>query len=371
MKKILFIILWLSQAIYASDQIQVSILTCSPGQNVYSLFGHTSIRVKNRQNNTDEVYNFGMFNFNTPNFEYKYLKGKLEYYLAIQKTESFIENYTSKKRLVSEQVLDLSNDQKSKLLKRLQFLYQPENRFYLYSFLDKNCSTAARDLLVHIGVDFQNKELGYSNRDLINSYLTKMPWLRLGINMVLGKSLDKNSTRQQSVFLPDYLRKEVDNAMLNGHQLVKFERNLNTIVIKDEPVNSRWFLSPLMIFSVLALLSVFWAPKPLQVVICLAIGLIGSLLLALWLFSDHEEVKFNLNIIWCNPLYLVYVWSIIRNKGSKIISKILLGTILLSLLIWIFKIQIFDIGTLPILAILSIFQIKTLKKQKEYPLSPK
>jgi len=360
MTKILFLILLISQLSHANDTIEISILTCSTGQEVYSVFGHSAIRVVDKNNNIDKVYNFGMFDFTTPNFEYKYLKGKLKYYLGVQETEEFIKIYSYEKRLVTEQILDLSIQEKNIILRKLQFSYRPENRFYLYSFLEKNCSTEIRDLLNHIGVNFQNQELKTTNRDLINSYLFEMPWLKLGINMVLGKSLDRNSTRIQSMFLPEYLKKEINSSTINGKKIVKSEQNLNLIESNSGFIIQRIF-SPLIMFSILALSFLFWYPTSVRIITSFSIGLTGLFILLIWIFSGHEEVKSNLNIIWCNPLYLIYIPLLIKKRTNKILSLVLMITLISSVLIWILKIQIFDISILPILTILSILNFKEMK----------
>jgi hypothetical protein len=361
LKNILLAILLISQLSYANDTIEISVLTCSVGQEVYSVFGHSAIRVVDKENNIDKVYNFGMFDFETPNFEYKYLKGKLKYHIGIQETEDFIRIYTSEKRLVTEQILNLNTQEKRNILNKLHFLYKPENRFYIYSFLEKNCSTELRDLLSHVGVNFQNQELKKSNRDLINSYLNEMPWLKLGINMVLGKSLDKNSTHSQSMFLPEFLKKEINASTLNGKKLVKSNENLNSIESK-KVFNIQQIFSPLIIFSLLALFILFWFPTSIRIITSFSIGLIGLFILVLWIFSGHEEVKSNLNIIWCNPLYLFYIPLLIKNKTNKILSLTLMGTLGISVLIWIFNLQSFDISIFPILTILGILNFKEMKK---------
>lgn len=361
MKKILLTLLLLGQLSYVNGQTEISILTCSPGQEVYSVFGHTAIRIFDRENNIDEVYNFGMFDFDTPNFEYKYLKGRLEYFRGVQKMDNFIKIYTQEERLITEQVLDLNELEKKKIINRLKFLYKPENQFYLYSFLEKNCSTETRDLLKYVGLDFKNQELEESNRALINSFLNEMPWLKLGINLVLGKSLDKNSTRNQSMFLPDYLKKEIDDATLSDSKIVRHEQNLNTIQ-KSKNVSLERVFSPVLLFSLIALITFFWFPTQIRLIISLLIGITGSFILVLWMFSGHEEVKNNLNILWCNPLYFIYIPLIIKNKSNKILSFLLLGAIVTSVLIWILEVQVFDISIIPILTILGILNFKELKK---------
>jgi hypothetical protein len=202
---------------------------------VYSVFGHSAIRIIDNEKSFDLVYNFGMFDFDSPNFTFKFLGGKLTYYLGIQKTEDFIQQYTDENRLVSEQKLNLTEKDKDKFLARLNFLYRPENRHYLYS-CDKNCSTEIRDILSELGVNFSNQILETSNRKLINSHLEENLWLKFGTNLLLGKSLDENSNKHRSMFLPILLKEEIANSHHNGRPLVKWEGALNTVekTIKSE-----------------------------------------------------------------------------------------------------------------------------------------
>ena len=364
MKNLLLIIFLLGQLNYANGQIEISILTCSPGQEVYTAFGHTAIRVFDLKKNIDQVYNFGMFNFDTPNFKFKYVTGKLQYFRAVQKTDYFVKIYTQEERLVTEQVLHLDKLEKNEIIKRLNFLNKPENKFYIYSFLEKNCATETRDLLNFIGVNFQNQMLKISNRDLINSYVVKFPWIKLGINLLLGKSLDEKSTVAQSMFLPDNLQKEIDKATIKGRKILKRKHNLNSIK-KTKSFNYSRILQPLPLFSLLALIVFFWFPIQIRLIISLIIGITGLCILAIWIFSDHQEVKNNFNIVWCCPLYLIYIPLILKNKFNKVLSLILSATLLGAVLIWIFKVQIFDIALIPILVILGVLNFKELNKAYE------
>ncbi|MDO8898409.1 MAG: DUF4105 domain-containing protein [Bacteroidales bacterium] len=361
MKKIVFAILFINQLCLANDSIQISILTCSPGQEVYSLFGHSSIRILDRTNQNDLVYNFGMFDFDTPNFSYKFVKGKLRYFLGVQKTNDFIESYTLEGRTVSEQTLLLAEIEKKQLLDTLHFLHKPENRFYYYSFLQKDCSTELRDLLVHVGVDFRKKELQESYRQMIASFLENKQWLRLGVNMVLGKSLDENANTYTSMFLPNNLEREVSFSTINRKAIVKSTQLLNAIPIYYNP-RFEFQITPLFMFSVLSIILIFWLPKPLKLLICYAVGLIGLTIVFLILFSEHPEFKYNYNFLWCNPLYLLYIPSFIKNRARRILTLILTTCLTASIFIWIFKIQQFDIATIPIILILASINFREQKK---------
>lgn len=361
MKKILlFTVLCLSQICYPNDSTQISILTCAPGQEVYAIFGHTSIRVVDSKSQTDIVYNFGMFDFDTPNFSYKFLKGKLKYYLGIQKTKDFIKDYTYENRTVTEQVLYLNETEKEEIVNRLQFLYRPENRFYFYSFLHKNCSTEIRDILEHIGVKFRKQQLNVSHRQMITSYLKSNPWLRLGINMILGNSMDQAVNSYEAMFLPNDLMKEIAVSSKNDSEIVKSTRDLNSVSIRN-PTRTGKIISPLLLFSIFAIISIFWFPKPLKSGYCFSIGIIGLLITFLLVFSEHPEVKNNFNILWCNPLYLLYFVFIAKKKVRSILALVLSTSLLISIVIWIFKIQVFDISIIPLIIILGFINYSELK----------
>lgn len=360
LRKFLLIIFLCSQLAHANDSVEISIITCSPGKEVYTIFGHSAIRIVKKSSEIDQVYNFGMFDFQTPGFTFKFLKGKLEYYLGTKSTKSFINEYTNEGRIISEQVLNLNTAEKSTIINQLLFLHQPENKFYLYAFLNKNCATELRDLLEKTGIQFKDELLEQSYRELMKPYLVESPWYKLGLNLILGKSLDEKVMRNASIFLPDYFEKEVNSATLNGKKIVKSSAVLNSIPPVDKN-NLHLLFSPLIVFSVLAVLFIFWMPTPLKIIVCLLIGMIGLIILTLWLFSDHPELKNNLNILWCNPLYLIYIPLLLRKKSSTVLTGTLALGMLAAAIVWIFQIQNFDIALIPLLAITGIIHFKEIR----------
>tara|TARA_R100000935_G_scaffold1440_5_gene4698 strand:+ start:20658 stop:21755 length:1098 start_codon:yes stop_codon:yes gene_type:complete len=358
LRKLIILIFLITQFCFSQNTPEISILTCSPGEEVYSVFGHSAIRIADKDR--DIIYNFGMFDFDTPNFTLKFISGRLKYQLGIQKTDNFIKLYSSENRRVSEQKLKLNQHEKKELIEKLNFFYRPENRYYTYSFLEKNCSTEIRDLLIEKGVKFSNIKLEKSNRDLINSHLKTKPWLRFGTNLMLGKSLDKNTTSFQSMFLPKYLEREINNSTLNGQKLVKSEKFLNKFLNKEESELYKW-TSPIVIFSILLILYFITLYKPLEMIFNFSIGTIGIILLIMWIFSEHPEVKNNLNILWANPLYLLYIPLNNKQQLKKNLAYILIAMMVISVLIWLTDYQSFDIGIIPVLLILTIMNLRYIK----------
>ena len=134
-----------------NDSIQFSLLTCSPGTEIYSLFGHTAIRYRNFTQNRDLVFNYGMFSFSTPNFIYRFVKGETDYQLGINTFESFETEYYFRGSKVYQQVLNLTDAEKLELEKLLFENYRPENRVYRYNYFYDNCTTRARDQIEKSG----------------------------------------------------------------------------------------------------------------------------------------------------------------------------------------------------------------------------
>lgn len=352
MKKIYLLVLALALHLFAlaENQYQISVLTCAPGDEIYSVFGHTAIRVYHAEEGVDMVFNFGLFDFSTSNFALKFAKGTLQYCLGIQSMERFVLEYTYDNRLVTEQVLNLTDSQKDSILSKLEFLYRPENRFYRYAFLEKNCATEVRDIVADYVIDFEIEPIALSDRDLIESYLSDNEWLRLGINLALGRSIDKPTTTYRSMFLPDYLFREIAKADRMSGKYVSNIRGLNSVT--EEEKKPDWWYSPLFLFSILFIISLFIRNKSFPIALFSIIGVVGLVILLLNTLSLHVEVKQNFNILWCNPLYFIYLPFLIKNKYNKWLPIVFLSTILITAILWMTGFQIFDWAIIPILLML-------------------
>lgn len=344
----------------AQENVQISILTCAPGEAIYSVFGHSAIRIVDYERGTDVIYDFGSFNFDTPNFALKFLKGKLKYHLGKRNPERFIQEYSLENRLVEEQVLNLNAEQKQQIIDQLNYMFLPENRYYYYSFLEKNCSTDLRDLLEKVGVSFRKAPLDLSKRDQINDYMKEKPWLRFGVNLILGTKLDVQSSEYQSMFLPDYLRNEIEEASNGEQPLVASFSDLNSQYPMEEGGLLSW-LSPLVLFSALLLICLLRFPRFMQGLVCLVIGLIGLLIVSLWLFSDHPEVKNNWMLLLFNPLYLLYIPLIIKRQANRLLTNLLAVTLIGGVLVWVLGVQAVDIGLVPFILLMGLIHFKQLR----------
>lgn len=128
-----------------ADSVRVSLLTCSPGSQIYALFGHTALRYEDKQKGVDVVFNYGIFDFNAPNFIWRYIKGETDYQLGVTDFFYFQNEYANRNSAVAEQELNLLPQEKSKLFSILEKNYLPENRVYRYNYFYDNCATRPRD----------------------------------------------------------------------------------------------------------------------------------------------------------------------------------------------------------------------------------
>lgn len=311
-----------SDAPSLSDEATISVLTCSPGSELYSLFGHSAIRVHDPAKHIDVVFNYGTFSFDE-DFYFNFAMGRLNYSLSIQAMDNFLLAYKADNRGVVEQVLRLDQEEKQKVVDYLDWNHLPENREYLYDFFYDNCSSRLRFVLEQAlpEADLEFAELQYQSepsfRDMIDAYLIYHPWGDFGIDLGLGLPCDKIPSSDEYVFLPDELERAFDQAKLDGAPLVIRKNNL----IEGQPLRASFSLfdpTPLMwlLFGlVLVFTTLGWRRKKLwwgiDMVLFLVIGAVGLLVAFLWFVTDHTATANNLNILWAWPTHLIAIFFIL------------------------------------------------------------
>lgn len=383
MKKIIAVILltWFFQGSRAqrdsSCSVQISLLTCSPGEELYSTFGHSALRVKDTTSNTDIIFNYGTFDFDDPDFYSKFTRGKLLYFVSVQKFESFLEEYQYYQRGITEQILDLSCPEKAKLVAALQENAKEENKYYKYDFILDNCTTRLRDIV------FKNADARLVTKDirpgqritfrnLIHKYLdsSSQYWSKLGIDILLGKPLDKSLTNNEAMFLPDYLLKGFDSSTLNDNSLVSVKHEILKPVL---PKAKNTLFSPFVVFTILFLLiaglTMFKnAGKFFSVfdyLLFFLAGALGVFLLFMWFGTDHPECKNNFNLAWAFPLHFLVVFFMFgRWKWLKyyfFINSILLVVLLL---LWLWWPQEMNNALIPVVCLLLVRSYAQYRKLK-------
>ena len=349
---------------------EVSLLTADPGTELYSSFGHSAIRLREiGPDGRDLVFNFGTFDFDTPNFYGKFATGKLNYMLSVVPYDRFIIEYDYYKRGLREQVLDLNQEQKDFLLQHLDAQYAPERRFYKYDFFYNNCATKIRDAFdIAMG-----EQLVWSDsvaeektfRNLIDEFVLPLPWADFGIDLALGAVIDRPATELEKQFLPTYMEQAFANATIveNGvsRPLVKQSRVLLEYPKEEaqqsllNPTVIFWFL--VVLFAALTLYGFKKGKlmKGLDVALFGSVGILGVVVAFLWFFTDHSATAWNWNILWAFPGHLVLVWGLVARPNATWISSYLLfvmGATVMTLLFWIFGMQSFSPALIPILLLL-------------------
>jgi hypothetical protein len=206
-----------SQSHELSVYSEISIVTVGPGNLLFEAFGHSAIRVKDPVLRMDAIYNYGLFDFNQPNFKLNFTKGKLLYKLGKRPFQNFVDGYNYQKRWMKNQVLNLSQLEKQKMYQLLEENALPQNADYLYDPYFNNCATKLRDVTKEIlgnKVQFPSSysEKKHTLRQLMNIEIPWNTWGNFGINLALGNTLDQEITAQQYMYLPDYLYQGFKNA---------------------------------------------------------------------------------------------------------------------------------------------------------------
>jgi len=350
--------------------LRISLLTCSPGAELYSVFGHNALRVVDSAAGTDIVYNYGTFDFDDPNFYTKFVRGKLMYFLSQQSFQNFKYEYEYFKRGIIEQVLSFDCTEKKAIQARLFDNMQENNRYYKYDFLKENCTTRLRDIIFNsASLKKDSLRLSYSisssYRNYLHAYLdrAKMPWTTLGIDLLLGFGADMKMSLYESMFLPDYLQKEVGQTNIGNKKLVSLE-NVLVEDLQPSPKSSPLFGLPMFIFSVLSAIiillgysqkdSIKLYQRGFERILFFIIGLLGLLLVFTWFGTDHQSFSYNLNILWAFPLNIFLLSRM--GKDSNAIKKLLKGHSICALAVlfvsFIFPGSI-NLALLPLIAVLS------------------
>lgn len=351
------------QNCYSKNDTEISILTCSAGTASYEAWGHSAIRIKYIcDNETDIVYDFGRFDFSTTNFYWKFIKGKLRYGIGRKNSHDFFRDYQSENREIIEQKLNLSDEAKFRIIEQLNYLFIPENRYYYYDFIDKNCTTQLRDLILdNIETDSQWQITDKTYRDGINEFLKERPWVAFGINLLFGRGVDRKMDTKEGMFLPYYLYYGLNDLFVSGQKLVGMEARFNNIETNQSEFIRR--ISPAFIFAVILFLILFIKSPVIQMPFYTITGLTGLTILFISVITEHQELKNNFNLLWCNPLYLVAAFFQLKNNsGYQYYLAVALQFMIIGMIIiWVVKIQSCEIAFFPIVLLLSVFNFRIIK----------
>ncbi len=307
------------------DSVEVSLLTCSPGEEIWAQYGHTAIRWHDLKNGKDVVINYGLFSPDVPNFIPRFVFGLTDYRMGVESFDLFCSEYIYRHRGVTEQVLALTLQDKQSLAKALQDNLKPENIIYRYNFFYDNCTSRARDIIVsnlHGKVTYP-APIKTSFREMLHRWNSAYPWSQFGEDLLLGVSADQSTQKAEQQFLPHNLQEDFAHAVYNGRPLVVQTRQL----LEPFPIvpESEFPLSPIqcaiafvIILAVIMACQVYfkkllWGVDALLMLLASLVGIVFTLMI----FSQHPCVRVNLLIIMFNPLPLFFMWRTIKRTRNR------------------------------------------------------
>lgn len=334
MKRILLLFPILLYAIFANatkmaEDVVVSVITCSPGQEVYSLYGHTAIRVQDKRRGTDHVFNYGVFDFNTDYFAWKFVLGHTDYICMASPWEYFTGEYERRGSSVVAQRLNLTDSEARKIADYLYTNITPENRTYRYNFLKNNCTTRVMDCIdscIEGTLVYAWKDTLLTYRNILHEYTKDYPWSQDGNDLLLGADVDTVLSHRATCFIPDYYMNALSGAVVRNEfqdtrQLVA---TTDTLVRPNHSVRQTGKSFPLdpwqtgwicFAVSLIVLLVEYYTRKmfwPLDAMLMLLHGAAGCIILFLFCFSEHPAVDSNWLVGVLNPLPLILMPSIIK-----------------------------------------------------------
>lgn len=360
---VIFLTIGAGKAASQSSDTTFYLITCGPGTETYSLYGHSALRIVTGTD--DIVFNWGVFDFDTPNFAWKFAKGRLNYMVAYEPYNNFLRSYLYEQRVVFIQQINLESQEKSKMLELIRENIKPENKEYRYDFFYDDCSTRIRDLIersVLTSLSYPS-EVGTvpTFRQMINKYQQPFPWLSFGIDLLLGMPSDKKADVRERMFLP--------LEMMDGLSATTIYRNGENVPLLGKaeivldfppPVTEGKFPGPFLIFSVLffiiLLLSLFIKKQSyiniLDFLLFFVFSLVAILLVFFNFFSDHNQVKWNFNIIWISPVIILCLFSILLNRKDILLFRLLFFITAVFIALSLFIPQQFNVSAYPLMLIL-------------------
>ncbi len=390
MKKLLLLLILIifcgsisAQTRTLSSNAKISLLTCSPGEAIYELFGHTAVRVEDPLQKIDLVFNYGIFDFDTPNFVVKFVRGKLLYKLGVNQYRRFEYQYKVQNRLVIEQVFNFNASEKQQVFDYLLNNAKPENAYYQYDFFYDNCSSRVFDVIKDTlgqNLTYEIPEKEYiSYRQQLDYYINgstypKSPWADFGMDLILGIPADAIADFKGETYLPDLLSQNFTFGKLrNSVPLVQ----PNSIIVPQKTTMSvaGFSIPPMLLFWILCGLTgfLFFAKnktftKVIDFILFLLLGLSGALFVFMWIGTDHEVCHKNLNMLWMNPFHILLAINILRNNLNGFWKKYLWFTLavnILLILFWKILPQEFHLASLPIILLVTMRVVALLKPKTE------
>lgn len=319
LQKVLFVFVFLfslkgfSQYYKLTNQAKISVLTCGSGNELYSIYGHTGLRVVDVGNNLDIVFNYGNFDFATTNFYLKFVKGDLQYFVSACSFQNFMYEYQVTNRQVWEQNLLISDIQKQQLFDEINKTQFSNEKFYTYKFIDKNCTTMVLNKINRVfssEIVTKKKNIDISYRKVLFSFLDNHFWENFGINIIFGHKVDNDAKK---LFLPEELMSNISISKFNDKPIAEKSIVINK---KKSEISSYSFWNSIYPYCIFLLLTILLNKKIINLIYFFILGILGIFFSTVCLYSLHEEIYWNYNVLLFNPSLLFLVYFLLQKNGK-------------------------------------------------------
>ncbi|MDL2255131.1 DUF4105 domain-containing protein [Parabacteroides sp. OttesenSCG-928-K15] len=359
-----------------SDRAKVSFLISAPHhEEAFTVFGHAAIRVCDENTGIDSVFNYGIFDFSSSNFLWRFALGHTDYILGINDYKHYITHYQMRGSDVTEQVLNLSHKEKQQLFDALLINAQPENRTYRYNFFFDNCATrlpAMVEKYTDGEVVYHNPPASKTFRQMVHDCTAGHRWLTFGIDLALGSPADRMATPHEMMFLPVYVMQAYKHASLFGTDGTEREAVSETRVFKAFETDERGgdilddLLTPMLCGWLFFLLIAYftyreWKQKKryngLDIVLFSIAAIAGTVLFFLSFVSVHPCIWPNWSVVWLHPFHFIGVILFSVKKAKKAAywyHFINFAALSLLLIGWFFLPQQMNAAFIPLILILWI-----------------
>lgn len=355
-----------------SDQAEVSLITVGPGPSLVDCFGHSALRVKDPALNIDKAYNYGIFDTTEKGFYIRFAAGTQQYMVAAYDFSLFVDSYVRQNRWMTEQVMNITQEEKQAIFEFLENNILPQNRLYLYDQFFDNCATKLRDIPKSVLGDklrfhgeYLTEEASY--RDLVDENSFNHLWLDLGIDIGLGNIVDRKADVEARMYLPDYVLSAYEHATINRNGVEEPAiKSTYKLFESDYYEQKRDSLSPTLVMSVIALIVIILTVRDyktkkrsrwLDLVLFLITGLIGLIVLLLWVATHHTTTVNNLNVLWAFAPNLVVAFLIVKKAPKKwlmVYVRFLVVLLIAMTCAWLAKLQVFNTALIPLMIMLVV-----------------
>lgn len=358
-----------------NDSINAYLLTCEPGKAIYELYGHSAIWIEDAGNGTDAVFNYGLFDFNTPNFVWRFTLGKTDYILGYTRLRSFLREYSERGSEVFAQPLNLTNDEARTLYQLLIENSRAENRVYRYNFLFNNCATMALDKIeesINGTVTYNSPDSTLTFRDILTEHTQVRPWSEFAIDLIIGASGDQPVGYRQEAFAPLYLKKLAETAVIidtAGVQRPLIKATLRLVNPSHGVDFGKPILTPIQVMWILFMVILFvtligwYKNRTLRLVDSILFGIqgLGGIIVALmYFFSEHPTLDTNWLVIVLNPLPLVLIPFFLKKSRQGKVSIFIIGEAVVCTAFLLFSPAIPQVIEPAIMILIGVFAFRAL-----------